>query len=91
MIGIKSECDPFTGNQSEETLNKFFKKNDVHVKLASSVKEYAYVADKNRKFRNEMEDKWSYVNAYDKGWINQGTNGQEEEAAEDLTLWQVLQ
>lgn len=56
MIGIKSGCDPFTGNQSEETMNKFFKNNDVHVKLASSVKEYAYVEDKNRKFRNEMED-----------------------------------
>jgi hypothetical protein len=21
-------------------------------------------------FRNELEDKWSYVNAYDKGWLN---------------------
>ena len=37
-------------------MNKFFKKNEVHVKNASSVKEYAYVEDKNRKFRNEMED-----------------------------------
>ena len=21
-------------------------------------------------FRNELEDKWNYVNAYDKGWLN---------------------
>ena len=21
-------------------------------------------------FRNELEDKWSYVNAFDKGWLN---------------------
>ena len=24
-------------------------------------------------FRNEMEDKWSYMNAFDKGWINQNS------------------
>jgi len=21
-------------------------------------------------FRNELEDKWNYVNAFDKGWLN---------------------
>ena len=25
-------------------------------------------------FRNEMEDKWNYVTAYDKGWIKQGSS-----------------
>ena len=24
-------------------------------------------------FRNELEDKWNYVTAYDKGWIKQET------------------
>ena len=42
-------------------------------------------------FRNEMEDKWSYINAYDKGWVNQSTSDQFEEEDEDLTLWQVIQ
>ena len=30
-------------------------------------------------FRNEMEDKWSYVNAYDKGWINQNNSDETED------------
>ena len=35
-------------------------------------------------FRNEMEDKWSYVNAYDKGWINQNTSDEILDVIDDF-------
>ena len=41
-------------------------------------------------FRNEMEDKWSYVNAYDKGWINQTNSDENEDNQGDLSLFDVL-
>ena len=41
-------------------------------------------------FRNEMEDKWSYVNAYDKGWINQKNSDENEDNQGDLSLFDVL-
>jgi len=27
-------------------------------------------------FRNELEDRWNYVTAYDKGWISPSTSSQ---------------
>ena len=41
-------------------MKKFFKNNNIHINSASSVKEYALVEDKNRKFRNEMEDSFCH-------------------------------
>ena len=35
-------------------------------------------------FRNEMEDKWSYVNAYDKGWINQNSSDEVLDVIDDF-------
>ena len=37
-------------------------------------------------FRNELEDKWNYVTAYDKGWLKQTT--EESIDIQDETLLQ---
>ena len=38
-----------------------------------------------------MEDKWSYMEAYDKGWLNQNNSDETDVLPGDLDLFEILQ